>query len=122
MIYILNSTLQTWHEARASCEALGMQLATVHFAAELAQFNLIGELADTWIGATDAAVEGTFVYPDTNTSVSTVIAPWAASQPDNAGAGEHCLSRNSNGEWVDKSCGDQSRAVCSAARCNAGVR
>jgi hypothetical protein len=100
----------TWLAKQAEAIALGGELATINNAAEnsfltgaFASFQL-----NMWIGLTDQAAEGTFVWisgqPVTYTN-------WFPGEPNNAGGVEHYTDLNwFFGQWNDLS-EDQLRAA-----------
>ncbi|MCA9604112.1 MAG: C-type lectin domain-containing protein [Myxococcales bacterium] len=70
-----------------------------------------------WLGLTDAALEGTFVWLDGSPLAFT---HWAGGEP-NGGTGENCVWLSSDmadtayGQWVDASCVDTAPAICEYA-------
>ena len=104
--YLLSSS--TWTEAEAKAVALGGHLATINDAAEQAWvFNTFGISGGTtnhlWIGLTDQAVEGSFVWINGETASYRF---WGLGQPDNGGGIEDYVHINSpadsaQGLWND---------------------
>lgn len=79
--FVLFSTPQPREEARLACAGLGAQLAKVESAAENSTVaTLIGTL-DAFLGATDAAVENTFLWQD---GAPVVLTNWNTGEPNNA--------------------------------------
>ena len=105
--YVLFTTPMTWDAARATCATLGAgtALARVESAAENELVTtLIGD-ATVYIGATDLAVEGTFVWEDGSPLVYT---NWNLGEPNN-GTGlyeEDCAVIHGSlaGTWDDRPC------------------
>lgn len=92
-----------WHAAKADAEARGGHLATITSEAEWAEICRLftpGELAGTWLGASDEQSEGNWEWV---TGEPLVFARWSAGEPDNAGDSEHFLGvRNSEiSSWND---------------------
>lgn len=89
----------TWHAAEAQAKTWGGHLVTIRSKAEhdwlWKQFA-----AEVWIGYSDAAQEGTWVWTSGETSSYT---NWASGQPDNAGNTEHYahLWAQRGGAWND---------------------
>ena len=102
----------SWADASADCQAAGLQLATVQSAAQNAL--LLATAADNmvWIGGTDAASEGTWVWSPSNTPLS--YSNWATGEPNNFAGGQDCLTGNYNdaGEWDDQTCHGKVKYVC----------
>jgi hypothetical protein len=92
----------TWAAARDVCARWGAHLATIADAEEQAFVaGLVSRYV--WLGATDAEVEGRFVW--------TTGEPWsytafAAGQPNDRGGGraQDCLSMGLNHRWHDWDC------------------
>lgn len=95
----------TWDQAKAGCTAMAAQLAILD-TAEKDAFAEALVTTDVFIGATDAAVEGTFVWVD-NTPV--VYTNWHTGEPNNGNGAyqEDCVvvagSRAGKG-WDDRPC------------------
>jgi hypothetical protein len=79
--YVLTLAPSSFLNARAEATAMGGYLATVNDAAEQAWLAATFPGQDLWIGLTDEAVEGTFVW-DSGEPVSYLN--WCPGQPDNA--------------------------------------
>eukprot|EP00964_Phaeocystis_antarctica_P126175 scaffold89893_cov42-Phaeocystis_antarctica.AAC.1 len=78
-----------WADASADCQAAGLQLATVQSAAQNALLVAAAAGEDSvWIGGTDAASEGVWVWSPSNTPLS--YTNWYPGEPSNS-AGEDCL-------------------------------
>ena len=77
---------------------------------------------ESWLGASDAAVEGDWVWDDGSPvtlpgeSVPGEPARWAVAQPDDEASGEHCMTLLFDGTWVDRDCGLPQAFVCEAPR------
>jgi hypothetical protein len=98
----------TWSDAEAQAVSLGGHLATINNAAEdgwirtnvATADGINGE--DGWIGFTDAASEGTFVW--TSGEPVTYI-NWGAGEPNNANGGENAGQLRTDGRWNDNTDG-----------------
>lgn len=132
----------TWADAEASCVQAGGHLATpatlgradaAHtLALAIAQYApatsrvIDGPLA-VWLGASDAADEGTWVWVDGQPfTFEPMSAPWSETQPDDAGGSEDCLSFSLYfGGMNDLSCTATAPFLCQlpayAARCGDGL-
>ena len=97
---------------RRMSQALGLQLASVQSAAENALLTTAASGHYVWIGGTDAASEGTWVWSPSNTPLS--YTNWGTGQPDDWGNIEHCLEVNYGGpgKWNDYTCGRSLNYVC----------
>src|SRR5207248_589334 len=60
--YLFVSTLTTWNLARDYCASLGGHLVTITSPAENTFVQNLAGAGDKWMGLTDSAVEGTFVW------------------------------------------------------------
>jgi hypothetical protein len=96
----------SWHQARIRCEEMGGRLAII--ANEEENRFVTALLADehmdnAYLGATDEAVEGLWVWLD---GTQMQFAPWNPNQPTNKGfcpVAEHYLMVEKNGRWNDLS-------------------
>lgn len=102
----------SWQDARAHCQAIGGDLATITSSQEqLFVFTnfMGGNRHDVWIGLTDAAAEGAFKWVDGTTPAYT---NWDPQEPDNAGstnnqdcgALSHLNFQRFDGKWSDGDC------------------
>ena len=120
--YIALTTAQQFNAARATCEARGTEwtLATVGSLSEN-QFisGLIGT-NESWLGGTDSATEGTWVWLRGQAfwtgglggaPASGAYANFTSSEPNDAG-GADCLRMIAGGQWRDIACTSNYRAVC----------
>jgi hypothetical protein len=109
--YMLFTTLVTWEQARLACAELGptTHLITVTSAEEHALMVALAGVREVWMGATDAAVEGTFSWV---TGEPFGFVGWAIGEPNdsdvNAG-GEDCailinIGDVRPGTWDDRAC------------------
>lgn len=104
--FVLFTTPQTYAAAKAACAALPGHLALLEDAAtDTFAEPLVGS-NDTFVGATDLAVEGSFVWDD-GTPVG--YTHWRTGEPNN-GAGmyqEDCVviaGARTGGGWDDRPC------------------
>ena len=69
-----------------------------------------------WIGFTDAAVEGTWVWVDGTPTSYTAWETVEATEPNNGGGNEHCatINRFADSGWNDEVCVDLKNYVCEA--------
>jgi hypothetical protein len=104
----------TWAEAEAACAARGAALVTVTSADENAWLVAAGA-ADAWLGYTDAAVEGTYVW----VAGTSGWVNWGMGQPDDAGGNEDCASLLADGTWNDAPCDAKHAYVCKDVRTRA---
>ena len=100
----------SWGDANAACLAAGLQLATVQSAAQNAALITAAAGNRVWIGGTDAASEGAWVWSASNTPLSYIN--WDAGEPNNYGRGEDCMQVIENGKWNDRKCGNSLKYVC----------
>jgi hypothetical protein len=111
--YYLAATALTWSEARQACMDAGQLLVQIDSAGEDA---FVASLSpeNLWIGASDTAVENSFVWSDGS---AIVFANWGGDQPD-AFIGPDCVEkRQETGEpWYDQPCTNHRLYVCEAPR------
>ncbi|HTN83783.1 MAG TPA: CotH kinase family protein [Sorangium sp.] len=104
----------SWEAAELDCIAQGGHLVSIHDG-EAQDLVVSGADAiqpgDWWIGLTDAASEGDFAWIDGTPSDHE---RWAGGEPNNAGAGEHCVELASwaDGLWNDMPCDAELPYVC----------
>ena len=110
--FLMCTQTLTWAEARAECQALGADLASIHSSAEQAvvEAAVIGQQA-AWIGLNDLAVEGVFEWCD-GTDVD--YEHWWDVAPDDWLGKEDCGTvLVSDGLWNDHDCsGGRGAYVC----------
>ncbi|XP_070569367.1 perlucin-like protein [Ptychodera flava] len=107
--------LFTYDEARTICDGMSSDLAIVDDADEnlfLEQFTQ-GSYS-IWIGLSDAAEEGNWVWVD-NSGIS--YTNWSDGEPNNSGGDENCahILDNKDGKWNDSHCSDLRGFVCEKA-------
>ncbi|XP_072044711.1 uncharacterized protein [Amphiura filiformis] len=116
--YIQAPSVPSWDDARTACQGMGGDLVVINNQAENNFLqNLIpntGRLG-YWIGLTDAATEGTFVWVDSTVArtggVDSLYTNWQEGEPNQAGD-ENCITMdtanyNHNyflGGWNDVAC------------------
>ncbi|MFO0559442.1 MAG: lectin-like protein [Polyangiales bacterium] len=110
--YRREEAANTYDAMRSLCEMSGDRLAIF---SDAAQWNairpmLIDGRSSVWIGATDSASEGSWVWSDGSPLSFT---NWAAGEPNNAGD-EDCAEAGS--QWNDLNCGDSRPALCQRVR------
>jgi hypothetical protein len=103
----------SWTDAQASCRQRGADLVIVNDAAE--NELLAGlELTTPWIGASDIAAEGTWVWVDGS---SIDYSNWNTNEPSNSGSIENCATMltgdaATQGKWNDVDCAAAHQFVC----------
>ncbi len=102
--YLVCDISKTWADARSFCQALGGDLAVVGSKDEN-DWLASQPLSSAWIGLSDTAVEGTFVWVDGS---SLTTAYWKDGEPNDYNGNEDCggmyLSGDSAGLWNDFDC------------------
>ncbi|XP_070569362.1 CD209 antigen-like protein A [Ptychodera flava] len=107
--------LYTYDEARTICDGLSSDLAIVDDADEnlfLQQFTL-GKY-HIWIGLSDAAEEGNWVWVD-NSAASYIN--FSDGEPSDVSESENCVHiwANKDGQWNDSGCQNLRGFVCEKA-------
>jgi Lectin C-type domain/FG-GAP-like repeat/IPT/TIG domain/Thrombospondin type 3 repeat len=105
------TTPATWTDAAAACTALGATLVTVAGADDNAFLVSLGA-ASTWIGYTDTAVAGTFVWASGSSSTYT---NWGMGKPDTT-SGDDCVALLADGTWSNMACTATLAYVCQEQR------
>jgi len=116
-------TSVSWDQARLACDALGYHLVQIETDAENTWVkDLAGGSGDWWIGLSDSATEGTFLWLDGSEACASgkINGPpychWRASRPT-GGTGENCVRMEADrgsGEWNDLPCDFTLPFVCEA--------
>ena len=112
--YLLcRSTPASWNDARTFCQQRGADLVIVNDAAEN-DFLAGLELGAPWLGASDVAAEGTWVWVDGS---SLGYANWNTGEPSNSGGIENCAMMltgdpATQGKWNDADCTGARQFVC----------
>ena len=120
--YTLMGDALSWADANAACLAAGLQLASVQSAAENALLATVAGTNYVWIGGTDAASEGAWVWSPSNKPLSYTNWNEPNNEP-NGGGGENCMAVYPSGpfvhtplaagKWNDAVCTDKNKYVCS---------
>ena len=100
-----------WDEAMASCEADGARLAVLDTLAKIAAVQPLLLDNRTFIGMSDVASEGTFLWVD-GTPVASGAPPWVGGQPDNGGGDQNCGAIRMSGGFDDEFCDRDEAYVC----------
>lgn len=95
--YKVYATTTTWASAKQAAAALGGYLSVVTSAAEHTFLRDTLGVRSKWLGGTDEASEGTWVWIN---GESWAYTAWTAGEPNNVG-GEHYLSYDAGGGWND---------------------
>ena len=109
--YAMCSRARTFDDARLACQAIGLDLAVPGSRGEntFLQGLLSGGATSTsWLGLTDAAVEGTW---RTVAGATLTFTSWEAGEPNNAG-NQDCTQMYESGNWDDLGCGSLLSALC----------
>jgi hypothetical protein len=102
----------TYAMAETACTAFGSKLAVIKTAATNATvLSLIGQ-SDAFVGGTDSATEGSWIWlrnPLDPITVGVTYTNWRAGEPNNGSTnpdGEDCMiiEGDTNGTWDDRPC------------------
>ncbi|XP_077864847.1 cubilin-like [Saccoglossus kowalevskii] len=106
---------EDWDEARQDCESTedGDLVITDsedeldYVMRELVKRNM----ATTWIGYYDKAIEGNWVWVDCSESTDWQENNWADNEPDGE-TNQNCAAVNTDGNWIDQRCSRRYPYVC----------
>ena len=104
-------------DAQTACLRLGLELATVHTAAENDEIASLVSAGSAWVGGSDEDEEGVWTWTDGSPFDLGAVpqqAPWSGSEP-NGNQGESCLQFYQNGGWNDVNCNTLLPVVCMRA-------
>lgn len=130
--YRINTDSLNWASAQAAAIAAGGYLATITSAGENAFIDNLRQAAGgpmTWIGASDAATEGHWVWVggpengqqfwqglDTgNGGTALDYANWNGGEPNDSGSSEDAAHMQDSGIWNDMNAGNQLASVIEAS-------
>ncbi|MEO8185710.1 MAG: C-type lectin domain-containing protein [Deltaproteobacteria bacterium] len=126
--YARLGTLRTWADSRQRCRSLGAgwDLASIR-SDEVNRFLTELLTGETWIGASDANAEGTWIWVDDGTAfwrgddtgnpVNAAYASWDRTQPNGRAIADCArLVPEASGAWGDLSCAQLRNAVCAGPR------
>ncbi|XP_063406072.1 perlucin-like protein [Mytilus trossulus] len=111
-----------WTYAKTFCNGIGGYLAIIETSEEdellKSHVAIIDPYKDYWIGGSDLATEGVFIWENTSATVnlptSTLFQGWEPGQPDNNDENQHCmmLAYQRNFNWNDAKCDYPRDFVC----------
>lgn len=104
--YKLFTARKSWDDAKQHCEDLSSYLATIFSPAENEFISTME--ASAWIGASDTASEGTWVWVDGSDMDG--YTNWGGSNP-NGSNNENCVLLK-DGKWTDTPCSLQRYYIC----------
>ena len=106
LVYAYHEGPASWSEAREACQASGGDLAMPRNAADDASAFQVARGKLAYIGLSDRASEGSFVWADGEPVGS--YTHWASGEPNSfAGSNEDCAAYHfyfESGQWADISC------------------
>ncbi|CAG2228220.1 unnamed protein product [Mytilus edulis] len=111
-----------WTTAKTFCNSIDGYLAIIETSEEdellKSYVAIIVPSKDYWIGGSDLATEGVFIWENTSATVnlptSTLFQGWLLDQPDNNGGNQHCmmLAHQFDFKWNDAKCDYPRDYVC----------
>ena len=109
--YICLQTSQTsWQSSQDAATANGANLVSIRCPE---QNDRLTDLTSdpAWIGISDSASEGDYVFADGGGSVT--YTNWGNNEPNNFGGNEDCVDTNLNsvGFWNDSNCSSSRKAI-----------
>jgi hypothetical protein len=111
---------ESFGAAQSTCQSLGGNLLVLDDANEFSAISPLFQsgrfLQNSWIGYSDAAVEGTWSWVSEVTGYVPASGEfWNEGEPNNSGGNENCAVLFSNGLANDADCGTQNTFVCEMA-------
>jgi hypothetical protein len=104
-----------WSNAQSMCRSWGLELAAIVSESQASQLNsqfktAFGVDESYWVGLSDSAQEGTFVWADGSANM---YLRWSPSEP-NGTTLENCVLVQSqlNGTWADAACSTKKPFIC----------
>ncbi|CAL1529464.1 unnamed protein product [Lymnaea stagnalis] len=95
----------TWQEAKIRCEGRGQVLAAVDSMIQIKEMlSRQGIGTQVWIGASDIAEEGKFVWVHSNQTAGELVKLWEEDEPNDYGGDEDCVVVFVNFETNDVPC------------------
>ena len=104
-MYVLVTEVRTWHDAKQHCESLGGHLMgprTEELVGEAVRLRSVSNANGVWIGGSDEANEGRFVWNSDGAPVDPERRYWHHNQPDNSAADDDFLSMTAAGTFSDR--------------------
>jgi hypothetical protein len=127
-LYAFCDALATFAEARANCNAHGLDLAGIDSAEEndWLQVGAFGTALEgrVWVGGTDVVQEGAWHWPDgtqfweglaTGMPVDDQYTNFRPTEPNDQDAKEDCLILLSEGTWNDDECIARRGYICESS-------
>jgi hypothetical protein len=121
--FVAAATLVVWDDARAACLArgAGWDLASIRSRADNDFVDSI-RTAEAWLGGSDAATEGTWIWASDGLSFWQGAGPagnplngafdnWFNDEPNGEDSSD-CLRLLNDGSWADFECGEDLGYVC----------
>lgn len=109
--YLVCGDARSWADAEARCRAFDAHLARIDDADESAYVGGIGG-SEAWIGLSDTATAGSWVW---TTGGPSTFTNWAPTQPDGP-ASATCVRILPDGTWDNVPCSETRGYVCETAR------
>jgi len=111
--YKVDTTSRTWTAAEAAAQSLdpSFHLVSFHSSAEEAFVLGLVTPGEWWIGLSDSASEGAFVWSDGSTLD---FSNWSPGEPNNSGDEDYVVINTGSQKWNDLGGGEQRPAVFSA--------
>ena len=120
--YKLFTSSKTWENAKEECEEWNARLVKVESSEEndfIKKELLPAKYGNYWIGLSDSANEGDWMWTDGTQLDSDGYKNWGYNQPDNKNNNEDCVViriRKSDpdhyGKWHDRPCSEEKKYIC----------
>jgi hypothetical protein len=109
-LLLCSDSPKNWADARKFCQSLGADLLVIDSKEKNALVAALS-ISDPWIGATDAAKEGTWLWVS---GKAATYQNWNSGEPSNSGGNENCavLLTSVSGKWNDASCDGEKPFIC----------
>ncbi|GMI26837.1 hypothetical protein TeGR_g8448, partial [Tetraparma gracilis] len=99
----------TWHDARAACMALDMDLPVLLSQSHNNELLAAAGGEEIWLGLSDEAEEGVWTWVN---GEPLSYNNWNDEEPNNAGSGEHFAALQGTSAWNDQSMTASLKFIC----------
>ena len=102
---------RSWYNAQSNCNNQGGYMLSIETTEEFEFIKRAFHAGVSWLGGTDAAMEGVWVW---ESGAHLTFTQWEPDQPDNTNNGD-CMAMNkawNTWQWDDQGCANKYKSVC----------